>query len=685
MIVDDDRVKVTDFGIARILSVDTLMGTVATTGMRVGTPLYMSPEQVKGRKVDARSDVYGFGAVLYHMVTGRSPFDGDDALAIAVQQMQEQAERPSSVRPGVPADWDALILKSLNKDPRRRFQSMTEMKREIDGLRTQLSDTSHSLVRNRWFAMAGVGLLIFALIGTMLGYSAAAGQARGATLATYLAGAAAKDQLSGTVLVATQGKTILDRGYGYANRAGHVPNRANTEYGLSDSTTNALLVADALQGTQAEWGIHPANASGLITRLSYSICNRAYHRFYGPGCPRKWRGLTIANLVEGTSGLPDYHRGQNSGNMVAAQGHCYLLPMKRRNSHRVDYSSCNDILLGFVAPTIHNLGSTDEEWLPTGILPGGRGTISFDGHHSRFLARQLFDGPGDPRLAIDYSAAGIHHVASYNDYYAAYTSARDLYEYDRLPFSGNLMSPANTRRLVTARDMAAPKDPGIDNVQWADGWKVGRLFGQGITYTAGRLNDYGTANLWFPKFNSAVIVMANTASTDALNVAEHVAAFMLPGRRARTTATGAPTVADLPGTYVRTERPADISVMNQQTSSPATVLGFPPSIPNGTGTYGDSTLELRINRQYVILGAKQPYTAADSGALTLFGPRPGGQDFHGCAPALTGLMSPGYYHWSLLGKHLFINKVTDWGPGFIGCYARAELMPGSWTRVSESG
>ena len=70
MILDGDRVKVTDFGVARILSVDTKMGTIATTGMRVGTPLYMAPEQIEGKRVDARSDVYGFGAVLYHTVTG---------------------------------------------------------------------------------------------------------------------------------------------------------------------------------------------------------------------------------------------------------------------------------------------------------------------------------------------------------------------------------------------------------------------------------------------------------------------------------------------------------------------------------------------------------------------------------------------------------------------------------------
>ena len=95
----EPTVKVTDFGIARILSVDTMMGTIATTGMRVGTPLYMAPEQIREDSCDARSDLYGYGAVLYHMVTGRPPFDGTDALEIAVKQMQEAPQaRAMSIR-----------------------------------------------------------------------------------------------------------------------------------------------------------------------------------------------------------------------------------------------------------------------------------------------------------------------------------------------------------------------------------------------------------------------------------------------------------------------------------------------------------------------------------------------------------------------------------------------------------
>ena len=312
MIVDDDRVKVTDFGIARILSVDTLMGTVATTGMRVGTPLYMAPEQVKGRKVDARSDVYGFGAVLYHMVTGRPPFDGDDALAIAVQQMQEQPARPSSVRPGVPADWDALILKSLNKEPRRRFQSMSEMKRNIETLGTQPAVGSKPITQKPWFVATAAVALIAVLLGSLFGY-AAAGRASGSTLSSYLSGVAAQGRLSGTVLVAKKGKIILDQGYGLANRSTHLANGPQTEYGLANATTTALLTADVLQGTQADLGVDPGNLPGAITSLSSTICEPAIFQVYSASpCPAKWESITVADLVDGTSRLPSYRQGQNS-------------------------------------------------------------------------------------------------------------------------------------------------------------------------------------------------------------------------------------------------------------------------------------------------------------------------------------------------------------------------------------
>jgi sugar lactone lactonase YvrE/transcriptional regulator with XRE-family HTH domain len=147
MVLPDDQVKVTDFGIARLLQPDTSLQTIATTGMRMGTPLYMAPEQIEGKKVDGRTDVYGLGAMLYHMVTGRPPFEGSDTLAIAIKHLQEEPVPPSQVNPTVPADWDAVILTAMAKDPARRFQRAIEMKEALAGLPTQGSAPSPTLPR----------------------------------------------------------------------------------------------------------------------------------------------------------------------------------------------------------------------------------------------------------------------------------------------------------------------------------------------------------------------------------------------------------------------------------------------------------------------------------------------------------------------------------------------------------
>ena len=96
----------------------------------------------------------------------------------------------------------------------------------------------------------------------------------------------------------------------------------------------------------------------------------------------------------------------------------------------------------------------------------------------RRLGWQLFDGLHSSRLALDYTLSGSHQAYTYNDYYAAYTTAQDLYTYDDILFSGRFMSRALTRAEVTPRGIAAPPDPGISHVEWADGWKTGYLFGR---------------------------------------------------------------------------------------------------------------------------------------------------------------------------------------------------------------
>jgi serine/threonine-protein kinase len=131
MVLAGDRVKVTDFGIARIARPPGAGTTLTSTGVTMGTPLYMAPEQIEGGVVDARSDIYSLGAVLYRGVTGRAPFTADDPLTIAYKHVNEAPIPPRELRPDLPEDWNALILRALAKDPADRFAAAAAMEEAL--------------------------------------------------------------------------------------------------------------------------------------------------------------------------------------------------------------------------------------------------------------------------------------------------------------------------------------------------------------------------------------------------------------------------------------------------------------------------------------------------------------------------------------------------------------------------
>jgi beta-lactam-binding protein with PASTA domain len=121
LIDDEGRVKVTDFGIARAGASD-----MTETGSIMGTAQYISPEQAQGHPVDARSDLYSIGIVLYELLTGRVPFDGDSPVTVAVRQVNEAPVPPMDVNPAVPPALDAVVLRALEKDPAHRFADADE-------------------------------------------------------------------------------------------------------------------------------------------------------------------------------------------------------------------------------------------------------------------------------------------------------------------------------------------------------------------------------------------------------------------------------------------------------------------------------------------------------------------------------------------------------------------------------
>lgn len=126
MITTSGQTKVTDFGIARALGGDGEQ-TMTQTGMVIGTAAYLSPEQAQGTPIDARSDVYSLGIVLYEALTGRPPFSGDTPLAIAYKHVRENPTPPSSVNSDVPDALDAVTMKALAKNPDNRYSSATAM------------------------------------------------------------------------------------------------------------------------------------------------------------------------------------------------------------------------------------------------------------------------------------------------------------------------------------------------------------------------------------------------------------------------------------------------------------------------------------------------------------------------------------------------------------------------------
>jgi serine/threonine-protein kinase len=123
-------VKVMDFGIARAMSDSS--ATMTQTAAVIGTAQYLSPEQARGEQVDARSDLYSTGCVLFELLTGRPPFVGDSPVSVAYQHVREEPPAPSTIDPEVSATIDAITMKALAKPVEERYQSAAEMRADIE-------------------------------------------------------------------------------------------------------------------------------------------------------------------------------------------------------------------------------------------------------------------------------------------------------------------------------------------------------------------------------------------------------------------------------------------------------------------------------------------------------------------------------------------------------------------------
>lgn len=170
MVLPGKRAKIADFGIARMES-SSLRNT--QTGVVVGSPLYMSPEQIKSERLDPRSDIFSTGILIYQMLTGKLPFQGDNAHSVMFQIVEEEPEKPSKLNPEVPDSLDGIVLKCLSKKREDRYQNATELSKALlycykashTGVFMQglIGDDTPTNKTNKWVYI-GIGVLLFLLI-----------------------------------------------------------------------------------------------------------------------------------------------------------------------------------------------------------------------------------------------------------------------------------------------------------------------------------------------------------------------------------------------------------------------------------------------------------------------------------------------------------------------------------------
>ena len=130
MVDDQDRIKLIDFGIA--MKEDARRITFVEMSPTLGTPDYISPEQVKGQRGDQRSDIYSLGVMLYEMLTGEAPFSGPNPLAVMNERLLHDPEPARNRRPEISVELDEILMRAMERDPRRRYQTASEMAWELE-------------------------------------------------------------------------------------------------------------------------------------------------------------------------------------------------------------------------------------------------------------------------------------------------------------------------------------------------------------------------------------------------------------------------------------------------------------------------------------------------------------------------------------------------------------------------
>ncbi len=257
LITDDGQVKVTDFGIARAVNTEE---SLTQTGAVMGTATYFSPEQAEGLGVDSRSDIYSLGVVLFEMVTGRPPFLGESPVAVASKHVRDNPPAPRELNPQIPPTFEAIILKSMAKDPAHRYATAEELRADL----VRFNEGRSVLAMDDTTAMIGVA-------GATTAVAAAAGMDATRAVAPVGDGGGPGDtgtageppDESGTnrtrnyaIILAVLIVILLVAGYLFARNLGYLGGSASfnlpSVVGQQASVATATLRADGLNVNQVQ-------------------------------------------------------------------------------------------------------------------------------------------------------------------------------------------------------------------------------------------------------------------------------------------------------------------------------------------------------------------------------------------------------------------------------------------------
>jgi len=182
IVQENGAVKILDWGLAKLVEPANLTEAptreqerpLTEAGHVVGTPAYMSPEQVQGRNVDARSDVFSFGSILYEMATGKRPFSGDTAPLLMASIVRDEPRPPHEILPSIPLELEKWIARALRKEPERRWQSMADFRVALSELKQEL-DTGKAIAvaapsPGSWRRWLWPGIAVVALAACALGW-----------------------------------------------------------------------------------------------------------------------------------------------------------------------------------------------------------------------------------------------------------------------------------------------------------------------------------------------------------------------------------------------------------------------------------------------------------------------------------------------------------------------------------